>query len=460
MLKARYGLVLQLLIAPALFAQDFPTYSTEPERRKQTQDQAEKAAEEARKRRGLEAGAEVTYEQVLADPDNVDLNYSYARTQVEKGNLRSAAATLERILMVKPDLPRVRLFYAVILFRLDNIDDAERELGTLKSQKMPESLRAEIDEYMREIRKRRRRTRFGVLLGAGLDFDDNRNAAPASGQRLLADVPVILDSNSTRKADFSKIMMANLSPSYDLGYQAGHQIFASLNYYRAEQTHQRTLNLQSYSAEGGLVYKSPWADVIPSFGFSHLLLAETTYLRQETTKLRLSRGLGLRLAANAEASYARQRYNRTQVVPNADQRNGDKIEAGFGLEYLLTPSMRVSFGYTHTNQGAREKFNAFQRESFTVGHNWLLGRGMFMLSSLTANLDRYQEPELAISANKRRDNTWRARATYGTALGFIGLKDAVLTLSYEYFSSYSPRITNYAYTNNKVSSLLTYKWEI
>ena len=74
------------------------------------------------------AGEDVTFEQVLADPDNIDLNFRYAETQIRKGDVRGASATLERILLIEPDLPRVRLLYAIVQFRLENLAEAEREL--------------------------------------------------------------------------------------------------------------------------------------------------------------------------------------------------------------------------------------------------------------------------------------------------------------------------------------------
>ena len=49
------------------------------------------------------SGAPVSYQDVLADPDNLELNLRFARTQVAQGNVRGAAATLERILLIDPD---------------------------------------------------------------------------------------------------------------------------------------------------------------------------------------------------------------------------------------------------------------------------------------------------------------------------------------------------------------------
>jgi len=45
----------------------------------------------------------------LEDPDNIMLNFRYAQTQIKNNNLLGAAGTLERILLVNPNLSKVRL---------------------------------------------------------------------------------------------------------------------------------------------------------------------------------------------------------------------------------------------------------------------------------------------------------------------------------------------------------------
>ena len=74
---------------------------------------------------------------MLADPDNLELQSAVCPHQVAQGNVRGAAATLERILLIDPDLAQVRLFYAVVLFRLGNIDEAEQEFRRVTAARHP-----------------------------------------------------------------------------------------------------------------------------------------------------------------------------------------------------------------------------------------------------------------------------------------------------------------------------------
>ena len=55
-------------------------------------------------------GGLVSFQDVLANPQDAGLSFRYARQQVAAGNLTGATASLERMLIHNPDLHEVRLF--------------------------------------------------------------------------------------------------------------------------------------------------------------------------------------------------------------------------------------------------------------------------------------------------------------------------------------------------------------
>ncbi len=79
-------------------------------------------------------GPTITFEQVFADPANQDLNLNYARQQAAAGDYLSAASTLERLLYTQPNWDSARLFYALVLYRLDDPQAAIRELNILETR--------------------------------------------------------------------------------------------------------------------------------------------------------------------------------------------------------------------------------------------------------------------------------------------------------------------------------------
>ena len=77
---------------------------------------------------------EEAFEAVFADPGNILLNFQLASIQLRNGNLKEAAGTLERILILLPDNAEAQSLLAAVQLRLGNKPEAQRlsELSCLK----------------------------------------------------------------------------------------------------------------------------------------------------------------------------------------------------------------------------------------------------------------------------------------------------------------------------------------
>ena len=90
--------------------------------------------------------ARIEYREILKDPDNISLNFRFARQQVQDGNIKGASATLERILLIQPDLAVVRLFYTAVLIRLDSLAEASQQLELVQASGDP-AVAAQVERY-------------------------------------------------------------------------------------------------------------------------------------------------------------------------------------------------------------------------------------------------------------------------------------------------------------------------
>lgn len=414
-------------------------------------------------------GAPVTFEQLLADPDNVDLNFRYAKTLVARGNVLGAAATLERILLLEPEAQQVRLFYALVLLRLDNLDEAQRQLEALREQPMPDSLRRQIDRYLKEIRLRRKRTRLSSTLSVGFQYDTNRNAAASSKERLLGDTVLSLTGTSKKRDDTALLVIHSLGVTQDLGSQAGHELFGSFDYFLGEQTAVDDLDLQSFSLRAGGVYKGGNFQITPTFLASNVLLSRETFLRTQGFELKADRPLSRRMNAFALGGWTREDYSGITENSAAFQRKGERITMGLGGQYQLIPTMRLGLQGAYDKKNVSESFPYYAYTSYALGgsHTWLLGQGQFLVQGLTLSVDLYDQPDTAVSARTRRDEQLRYRVTYGAPLSLLlgrfellapWIEDTTATVTFEQFRSIS-NVTNYTYTNVKVSAMLTKRVE-
>ncbi|MBI3299771.1 MAG: tetratricopeptide repeat protein [Elusimicrobia bacterium] len=451
-------LLLAALAAMPVLAQDIDEEARRSARQAETEKRSEKAAAEASDRKPLEGAGSVTYEDVLAQPDNVELNYRWAKKQVEAGDIKGASATLERILMVKPGLTRIRLTYAVILYRLDNMAEARRELELVKAQSSG-AVRAEAEEYLARVEKRTRLTHFHGTLGVGYQYDDNRNAGPASHQRLFRGTALNLATGRATD-DTSVLMLAGFGVRRDLRGPLAKALFADLNYYRAEQTNLDTLDLQAYSFAAGAEFKLGRLTVTPTALADHIRLSEETYLRTRGGRLRFDRRLNKRMAVHAIAQVLVNDHIRTTDIPTATERTGTESTLRGGASLVVAPTQRVAAEYGYQQKDARKMYIAYDRHSLALTHTWLIGGGRFLLSGLGIDRDRYAAPDLVIASAERADDRARVHLTIGQPLGFLGklFEPMLLTAGYEYLHVNS-NILNYAYTNNKVNTMLIYRWD-
>jgi hypothetical protein len=435
-------------------------------RETRNQETIETTAEQSKKEEGLEKVREVTYQDILKSPDDLKLNFEYAQSQVKQNNLLGAATTLERILLINPNLHKVRLFYAVVLFRLDNWTESKRELETLQKQKLPADMREEVDTYLKRIKRRLRRTKLSLRQSLGYEIDTNRNASPSSKRRLFANIPLDVSGSGVRTRDTSFLNVTQAEVRHDLGFQAGHEVFGSFTHFQQEQTMLDSLDLRSFQYEFGSVLKSKWGQLTPQFYANNIFLSRETFLRTQGGALQYDHSFRNRIHVFSDIKVERQDFSGISENPTARQRKGRYTELENGFDVVLHPRVQYGASLVYGNKSAEEEFNAYQRLQIRQSVTTLLWKGQFIINAVDLGRDRYDEPDTAIANQIRRDNTLRYRATYGVPLEtlYIGkllpsfLRGIVLTFSYEYFRSHS-NITNYTYRNNKFQGMLTKKWE-
>jgi hypothetical protein len=428
--------------------------------------EAERLAEEAERRRLLE-GRDVGFEEILANPDDIDLNFAYAETQIRKGDVRGAGATLERILLVEPDLPRVRLLYAIVQFRLENLEEAERELKNVRDLEMPDELRRSIDDYLKQIDQKRQRLRWGVYASIGGQYDTNRNAAPKSRRNLLFGIDTDVQGQSNPIDDFAIQGITRFEGNYDLGFQAKHDVFGSVTYYHAQQAQLGRLDIRSSTIEaGGNIDLTP-TTITPVYYERFLRLARQNYLHARGARIRATEQLVQGWSAYAEFQGEDQKYRNISSDQSARLRQGPQWEGSFGTDYVLSPTMRINLEMRYTVKEAREKYNMYTQKQWSISHVWLLGDGMFLLSSFTHQRDTYDDPDLLLGDVTRRDEGYRGRITYGLPLTYVTGEDGLigrllegvnLTASFEYYRSGS-NITNYTYDSKKYGIALSKRWD-
>jgi hypothetical protein len=252
-----------------------------------------------------------------------------------------------------------------------------------------------------------------------------------------------------------------LGGDWDVGGAAAHQLFANVGYYRGEQTVVKLLDLQAYTGRVGGLYHTLWADIVPSLGFEHVLLSQSTYLRDYSQDVRATHHLSRRSSVWLDVSREDQNFINTPRVPLGADRRGKQYEGSFGGQTALTPLDRVTASVGHRRKLALNVSDSYRREYFNLDYTRLLGHGMYAATGAEFDFDRYDEADPTIVSTVRHDNIVVGRVMFGAPLSLLWkpLDGFTGTLSYERYQAGS-NVASYQYTNDKFTALITYLWGI
>lgn len=425
-----------------------------------------------RARQALQEAPEtpVSFADILKNPDDIALNFAYARQQVAQGRLKAAATTLERILLIQPNLHEIRLFYALVLIRLDSLQSATRELDRLAALDMTPALRGELEALRAQIAQRRQRLSATLLVGAGGAYDWNVNSVPASRIMSFGGVSAWLDDQSDRVGDFSYTGFSRLEAAYDLGFQARHEVIGSATAYLDEQVNYSPQDVGSFSMDAGLRIRLPDLTLTPRAFYTDLRLSHQHFLRSYGVSLDARYMLPPDTAILGGLKHSKETFFKIRENTTAVEDDGRRLEGHAGVEIDLDARNQVLLRYDiHAKYG---RFRAKHRwgHSVTGRYTRLFDGGVFATGTLELAGRQNLIPDPAIDPNRtRQDGTIRAGLRVGAPVMLLaGLADrsgrlarligpAVATLSVEGYRSTS-NIRNYQYWNRRASVLVTRRW--
>jgi hypothetical protein len=327
----------------------------------------------------------------------------------------------------------------------------------------------DVEEQIKKIRLRQKRTRFTVRQTAGYGIDNNRNAAPNSKTNLFSDIPTALSGTDLQRRDTNFVIVQNANVNHDLGFQAGHEVFGEFTYFLQEQTQVDNLDLQSFGGKAGGTFKSKLVNATLTFFMSHLFLSRETFLRTQGANVELNRTLNDRWSVSFTSNLERQNYRNISDNTSGAQRKGPEAEQDLSVSFLASPAMKLTSGIGYTYKQAEEQYYAYKGINLTGSFLWLLGKGQYFLQSIEGNFDYYNEPDFGRASVSRKDRSLRLRTTYGIPFSLfkIGkilpkylddvMGDITVGVTYEFYRALS-NITNYTYNNHKFSGTISKTW--
>lgn len=392
---------------------------------------------------------DVTYDQVLENPDDLMLSYRYALKQIADGDLLGASATLDRLILLAPQEPNIRALRAIVLYRLGNLREAKDEFEQILTLDLDPTLKSAIERYASQVGQQQKRTRFTALVSLGYQFDSNR-----AGSNDVDKVRTVLgDFDLTNAAptddDHSIQALAKLSVEHDLPGQDRNMLFASVSAYDGDQFKLDDFDTQSLGAQAGIRVEVGEIFVTPSLNYLHLWLGEESYLDLFQAEVRYDWRVNDPINLFAAFGGADYDYHVTNEYPSADDQSGLDISGKLGLDWYIGTDHRLTFTYVHRRFDATTEFESFDGDRLAIDHVWLIHRGIFLVTNLSTEWDRYDELDPLFLGEDREDFIHRGRLTLGVPVATMldteprGFLDGLLMSAYgEYYLQDSNRDLN------------------
>ncbi len=389
----------------------------------------------------------ITYMQILQDPNNLDLNLKYAQQQGKVGNFKQTISTLERLNMLYPDNVEIKLYLLSVLVQ---VDSPEKANTIIEDMKLRRDLSAEDLETLQEIEeelKDREPSLWNLTadVGFGATFSNNVNSVSKNRLKLDEDSVAAFTSamhDRTESASLGITATRPIGEESSLLFNFGHT--TSNQYQEADD------DFQSYGLTIGL------DTTLGNQSLSPYLIMSKTDAQHDADSFSMMVGVGgfftvgERHSFSYGYSYSDSKANRNSSDLTADETNSIGHTYNFGYDLILTPiiSSSLSLGYSDSDAKV-DAGNDYETYEFGLGLNFAFPWAYIAWSASTSFNDYKVADSSVTSAKLRSDNATTTDLMITKAIGDIfpaidPNRTLFINLSYEKTFS-EANIMNYDY---------------
>ena len=376
-------------------------------------------------------GPRITFEQIYAQPDNQELNLNYARQQAAEGDYISAAGTLERLLFAEPDWDSARLFYALVLFKLDDQFGAQRQLKLLDARPLSAAQKKQVSIYRGEYGEttssgNNSEASFSGRAVIGVRWDDN--AGNALADNLLT---------VTNQDDFSAFAQGSINFSAPIN-EAGMRFRAGLNGQTLRHDQFSASDYDTIAGHAGISGKTGNMKWALDGQMLKVFISGSDYLTQIGPRLSVSTKIAPNTRISLSGSYYDQDYRDLAFTVGEIARSGDKYTILASIRQKLSDRSYIGAAIGYDHKAAANPGFAYDGWKASVNFGNKFANGVYIKGRAKYRMLSYNP--FAIGAIERDDDHISGRLSLGTGLSAMGLDNT----SIEAGVSYVDRSSNIA----------------
>jgi len=340
---------------------------------------------------------DAAFQEMLRQPANLDVLFTFATVAAQAGDYEGAISALERMLLIDPGLPRVRLELGVLYYRLGSYEIAGRYLKTVLNRPgAPAEVRTRAEQYLAEVERKTARSRFVGEIFAGVRYQSNANLGPATSSVRLFGQTANLNQAGLGTADWGAVSSGYLRHIYDLESQDKAALETQLTGYINRQFQVSAANVGILDLSTGprfQAFQGLFEDVTikPMALLGFIWVNDLPYYGSYGSAIEFGALLSDRLRNTSYVAYRRLLYQNSWYLPLNSTYTGNEYSANTTFQYALTDIVTL-FG-----NGNVQRYSADNTPSYSY---LLLGMGGGLQVRFADPLFRSDLPwSLSLSAN-------------------------------------------------------------
>ncbi|MBS0517167.1 MAG: tetratricopeptide repeat protein [Proteobacteria bacterium] len=282
------------------------------------------------------------FQAMMKQPANLDVLFRFATIASQTGDLEGAVSALERMLLISPDLPRVRLELGVLYYRLGSFEVARTYLeGALASPNLPPEVRSRAEEFMAQVVAQQRPSQFSGEAFFGWRYQSNANLGPATSSVMLFGQAANLNQAAVGTADWGVVGSLQLRHTYDFGRQDRSMLETLFTAYANRQFQLSTANVSLVDLTTGprfQIFNGIFEDVTlkPFAAIGAIWVNDTPYYASYGAGLEGNALLSDRLRNITTFTWRKEDYPNTWYLPNNNQLTGTLFTVNSSFQFQLT----------------------------------------------------------------------------------------------------------------------------
>ena len=349
---------------------------------------------------------EITYQEILENPTDLELNLNYAKQQEKTGNLKLVISTLERLNMLYPENLDIKLYLLSILIEMDSKVKVDLMVRTMMNDpNIPDETKKTITKLLTSPLEEKDNKWFAYLDLKYMQTEEDNVSGITKTKKLLqednlipypaVDGRLVVEDDKTFNRTGALTIGRNINDSSSVFFNISLDVKTIGKKVTGDSD--TVASSVSYFKILGNNYISPYA-----------YWSKPNYRRQEDYE---SKGYGFNNTyffnekhnINYGVAFSETSYERSSAFTTADDNDSDVYSTFVKYNLNFNKKSQLGTKLILNRTKAKKEFDSYDSTGINLIYSHFLPFGTLKLSS-TFLKNAYDEPETFLSASKIRDD--------------------------------------------------------